>query len=144
MNEKEYDAPMHSVEHLLNQTMVRMFDCGRTFNSHVERKRSKCDYRIQRALSPEELQEIERRVNEMIERQLDVIEEYITRAEASLHFNLSRLPESAGDRIRIVRIGDYDACPCIGPHVANTRQIGKFKIVSSDYKDGVVRIRFRC
>ena len=143
MSEKEYDAPMHSAEHLLNQTMVRMFNCGRTFSSHIERKKSKCDYRINRPLLPEELQEIERRVNEMIERQLDVTETFVTRAEAIKICNLSRLPESAGDQIRVVRIGDYDVCACIGPHVQNTGEIGKFIILSSDYHDGVVRIRFK-
>ena len=143
MNEKQYDPPMHSAEHLLNQTMVRMFGCGRAFSSHIERKKSKCDYRMNRALTNEELVEIEQRVNEIINQYLAITEEFITRADAALHFNLSRLPESAGDRIRIVRIGAYDACPCIGPHVANTQQIGKFMIISSDYNEGVVRIRFK-
>ena len=143
MNEKEYDPPMHSAEHLLNQTMSRMFGCGRAFSSHVERKKSKCDYRIARPLSNEELQEVERRVNEMIDKQLDVTQSFITRAEAARDFNLSRLPESAGDRIRIVRIGDYDACPCIGPHVNNTKEIGRFKMISADFNEGVVRIRFK-
>ena len=143
MNEKEYDAPMHSAEHLLNQTMVRMFGCGRAFSSHVERKKSKCDYRIDRVLLEEELREIERRVNDMIDKGVDVTEEFVTRAQAAERFNLSRLPESAGDRVRIVRMGEYDACPCIGPHVQNTKQIGRFKILSSDYNEGVVRIRFK-
>jgi alanyl-tRNA synthetase len=143
MNEKEYDAPMHSAEHLLNQTMNRMFGCGRTFSSHIERKKSKCDYHISRPLTDEELRQIEETVNKVIAQQLNVTEHFITRDEAEKAFNLSRLPESAGDNIRIVRIGDYDACPCIGPHVENTRQIGRFVLLSSDYLDGVVRIRFK-
>ena len=39
-------APMHSVEHILNQTMVRMFGCERSRNAHIERKKSKCDYTL--------------------------------------------------------------------------------------------------
>ena len=143
MNEKEYNPPMHSAEHLLNQTMNRMFGCGRAFSTHVERKKSKCDYHLNREISEAELQEVERRVNEIINMHLHVTEEFITYLEASKQFNLSRLPKLASDQIRIVRIGDYDACPCIGPHVKNTREIGSFKIISSDYNDGVLRIRFK-
>jgi len=53
---KQYaDQRMHTAEHILNQTMVRMFGCGRSFSSHIEKKKSKCDYRFERALSEEEL-----------------------------------------------------------------------------------------
>ena len=41
---KDYNEPMHTAEHILNQTMVRMFNCGRSKNAHIERKKSKCDY----------------------------------------------------------------------------------------------------
>ena len=42
-NKQEY-PPMHTAEHILNQTMVRMFGCPRSKNAHIERKKSKCDY----------------------------------------------------------------------------------------------------
>ena len=143
MGEKEYDPQMHSAEHLLNQTMVRLFGCGRAISAHVERKKSKCDYNFPRMLTPEELLQVEEAVNQVITMSLPVTESYLLRSEAALRFNLSRVPESAGDSIRIVRIGDYDACPCIGPHVANTSQIGQFKIISADHHEGVLRIRFK-
>lgn len=37
-------APMHTAEHLLNGTMVKMIGCKRSRNAHIERKKSKCDY----------------------------------------------------------------------------------------------------
>ncbi len=140
---KEYDPRMHTAEHILNQTMVRMFHRGRSFSAHIEPRKSKCDYHFDRALLPAEVSEIERRVNEVIEADLSVREEFLTRPEAARQFNLERLPEDAGDRIRIIRVGDYDACPCSGAHVLSTKQIGKFRIVSTDYDHGVLRIRFR-
>ncbi len=143
MGEKDYNAPMHSAEHILNQTMNLMFGCGRAFSSHVEKKKSKCDYRFDRALSEAELQQVELAVNEIIAQNLDVTEEQMPRGEAEKLFNLSRLPESAGETLRIIRIGSYDACPCIGTHVQNTSEIGTFKIISADYNEGVLRVRFK-
>ena len=55
----------------------------------------------------------------------------------------SKLPENASDTLRIVRIGDYEACACIGAHVDNTSQIGTFKILTSDFSDGRWRMRFK-
>ncbi len=140
---KEYDPRMHSAEHILNQTMVRMFDRGRSFSAHIEKKKSKCDYHFDRSLSPAEVEEIEQRVNAVIGRNLPVQVEFLPRAVAAEQFDLDRLPDSAGDTIRIIRIGDYDACPCRGEHVATTADIGEFRITSADFAQDVLRIRFR-
>ncbi len=140
---KKYDPRMHSAEHILNQTMVRMFNRGRSFSAHIERKKSKCDYHFDRDLTENEKTELEKKVNEVIQQELPVREEFMNIEEARKHFNLERLPEGAGERIRIIKIGDYDACPCIGEHVSNTREIGMFKLVSTGYNDGVLRIRFK-
>jgi misacylated tRNA(Ala) deacylase len=139
---KEYDPRMHSAEHILNQTMVRMFHRGRSFSAHIEKKKSKCDYYFDRKLTEDEIATIERRVNEVILADLPVKETFMARHDAEQQFNLERLPEDAGDSIRIMCIGDYDACPCRGTHVASTRQIGIFTIISTDYEDGVLRLRF--
>lgn len=140
---KEFDRRMHSAEHILNQTMDRMFGCGRSITAHIETKKSKCDYRFDRPLTDEEVRDVERRVNEVIRADMGVMEDYITRDEAGRHYNLERLPGDAGDSIRIVKIGDYDACPCIGPHVASTGEIGEFHITSVGFENGVLRIRYK-
>lgn len=141
---KEYSDPrMHTAEHLLNKTMVRLFGCGRAFSSHIEKKKSKCDYRFSRPLTAEETAGLERQVNAAIAANLPVREAFYSREEAAA-LDLARLPEgAAGDRLRVVLIGDYDACPCIGPHVRATGEIGGFKIVSSSFEDGVLRVRFK-
>ena len=97
-NKQEY-PPMHTVEHILNRTMMNLFGCGRAVSAHIEKKKSKCDYLL---------------------------------AE-----------EPTKEQIRIVRIGDYDDCLCVGLHVKNTSEIGQFVIVSHDYADGRLRIRFK-
>ncbi|MDI6767526.1 MAG: hypothetical protein QME52_11955 [Bacteroidota bacterium] len=140
---KDYDPPMHSAEHILNQTMVRMFDCGRSVNAHIEKKKSRIDYRFQRNITEEEIKEIECRVNEVIETDMKVTEEFLTRDEAKKEFTLSKLPEDAGDLIRVIRIGNYDACPCSGQHITSTREIGVFRIISSTFDNGILRLRFK-
>jgi len=140
---KSYDPQMHSAEHILNQTMIRMFDCERSFSSHIEKKKSKCDYHFNRPLDLDEEHELAQKVNEVISQQLDVNEMFLTLAEAAEKFNLSRLPEGSGDEVRIVTVGDYDACPCIGPHVKNTSEIGTFQLVSTSFENGILRIRYK-
>jgi len=124
---------MHSAEHILNQTMDRMFKCGRCFNAHIEKKKSKCDYRFDRELTRQELEEIQTRVNQVIADDRPVTEEHVSRAEAQSNYNTEKLPENAGDTIRIIHIGDYDACPCIGSHVKSTGEISGFKITTASF-----------
>ena len=140
---KNYDPQMHSAEHILNQTMVRMFGRGRAFSSHLERKKSKCDYHFDRDLAPGEVKEIELQVNGIIQTDAEVREEMLSREEAAKDYDLSRLPEQTGETIRIIKIGDYDACPCIGQHVMRTNEIGVFRIISTSHENGVLRVRFR-
>jgi len=134
---------MHSAEHILNQTMDRMFNCGRCFNAHIEKKKSKCDYRFDRPLSPKDIQEIQTRVNQIILKDLPVTAKYISKSEALRNYDTAKLPGNAGDTVRIVQIGDYDACPCIGPHVNSSADISGFQITSTNFNQGILRIRFK-
>ena len=136
-------APMHTCEHILNQTMIRMFGCERSRNAHIERKKSKCDYQLPVTPTQEQIEEIEQRVNETIARHLPVTSEYVTRGNVPEGVDLSKLPDDASETLRIVRVGDYDVCACIGTHVANTSEIGKFRIISHSFENGTLRLRFK-
>ena len=141
-NKQEY-PPMHTCEHIVNRTMVNLFNCGRAVSAHIERKKSKLDFSLPTCPSAEQIQEIEETVNQVIQQNLPVTTEFITQAEAVGRFDLKRLPENATETVRIVKVGDYDECLCIGQHVTNTAEIGTFKIISYDYKEGIFRIRFK-
>lgn len=143
MPAKDYNPAMHTAEHILNSVMDKMYHCGRSFNSHIESRKSKCDYRIRKGLSENEVRAVEKTVNEIIKLKIPVGEELMSRREADARYFTGKLPEEAGDVIRIVRIGNFDACPCIGEHVSNTSEIGSFLITSADFNEGVLRIRFR-
>ncbi len=140
---KSYHEPMHTAEHILNQTMVRMFGCSRSVNAHIEKKKSKCDYFLPQSPTQEQISEVTRIVNEVIGRNLPVYDELVSRVEAAKIVDLSKLSEEAGETLRIVRVGDYDACACIGQHVSNTSEIGKFEIISHDFENGRWRVRFK-
>jgi Ser-tRNA(Ala) deacylase AlaX len=123
--------------------MVRMFNCGRSFSNHIEKKKSKCDYHFERPLTEGEISEIQEKVNAIIQQDMPVVEEFISKEEAEKNYNLSKLPDGVGDSIRIIKIGDYDACPCSGQHIMHTKEIGTFKIISTNFENGVLRIRFK-
>jgi len=141
-NKQEY-PPMHTAEHILNQTMVRMFGCERSRNTHIERKKSKADYVLSAAPSDEQVKAIEDAVNEIIGRNLAVSETFMPLSEAGEIVDLSKLPENVSSTLRIVRVGDFDVCACIGAHVENTSEIGRFEIISHDFSDGKWRVRFK-
>ena len=142
---KEEFPPAHTAEHLLNQTMVRMFGCERSSNAHVERKKSKISYVLDHKPDRKEEREIERRMNELIDADLPVTFEVVRRDELPEEIDASRLPADASDTIRLVRIGDYDVCPCIGKHVRSTAQIGRFEMLGTNWDEHTrtFRIRFK-
>ena len=141
-NKQEY-PPMHTAEHLLNGEIARRYGCGRAFSAHIERKKSKLDYHMEKALTPEELKSLEDYINSIVAEDIPVSEEFITQSEAMDRFDMSRLPEGASDTVRVIRIGNYDECLCAGTHVAHTSVIGTLRITSSRYQDGAQRIVFK-
>lgn len=141
-NKKEY-PPMHTAEHILNATMVKMFGCPRSRNAHVEKKKSKCDYILDAEPTAEQVAAIEAKVNVVISSNLDVTIDFIAKEEAAALVDLSKLPDDASDTLRLVKIGDYDICACIGAHVKNTSEVGTFKIISHSYENGIWRLRWK-
>ena len=142
---KEEFPPAHTAEHLLNQTMRRLFGCERSYNAHIERKKSKMSFYLDQKPTRQDEKEIERRMNELIAADLPVTFEFCSRGELPEEIDLARLPEDASDTIRLVRIGDYDVCPCIGRHVRSTSQIGRFALLGTnwDEHERSFRVRFK-
>ena len=140
---KDYCEPMHTCEHILNQTMVRMFGCGRSMNAHIEKKKSKCDYLLAEAPTEAQILELTHKVNEIIDSHLPVTIDFMKKSDASELVDVSKLPADASETLRIVHVGEYDACACIGQHVENTSELGHFEIISHDFENGRWRVRFK-
>ena len=141
-NKAEF-PPMHTAEHLLNQTMVRMFGCERSRNAHIERKKSKINSTLKSEPTAEQIAEIERIMNDLIQQDIPVVYDFVTRDEIPEGVTLNKLPDDASETLRIVRIGDYDVCACIGAHVKSTGEIVSFHINSTSWNDGNFRIVFK-
>lgn len=141
-NKQEY-PPAHTAEHILNQTMIRMFGCSRSRINHIERKKSKCNYTLTTCPTEEQIREVEATVNRIIEANMKVTERFVARCEIPDSIDLSKLPANASDTLRLIYIGDYDVCPCLGDHVKYTGEIGHFRISSTSYSEENFRIVFR-
>ena len=142
---KDEFPPAHTAEHLLNQVMIRMFGCERSTDAHIERKKSKISYTLERKPTRQEEREVERRMNELIEEDLPVTYELVDRYNLPEGIDLSRLPDDYSSVIRLVRIGHFDLCPCVGKHVRSTGQIGRFVILGTTWDETArsFRIRFK-
>lgn len=141
-NKKNYYPPMHTAEHILNKTMTKMFGCQRSENCHIERKKSKCDFILTQEPTKQQITKIENQVNKIINENLTITHKVISYDQAKQKYNL-KVNKEKKPQIRITSIGNYDHCPCIGEHVANTAEIGTFKITTTSYEKNTFRLRFK-
>lgn len=142
---KEEFPPAHTAEHLLNQLMVRKYGCERSRNAHIERKKSKISYILPSKPSRKDEQFIENEMNRLIQEDMPVSYEFVDHNHLPAGVAIDRLPDDASETLRLVRIGDYDVCPCIGKHVRSTSQIGRFELLGTNWDEEKhsFRIRFK-
>lgn len=142
-NKEEY-PPMHTVEHVLNGAMVKLFGTKRSVTAHIEQKKSRMDFETDFVPTDEDLHSLEREINRVLDEDLPVTYEVVTQEEArGMGVDLSRIPEDASDHVRIVRVGDYDTCLCIGRHVTHTGECGHIDLYAHTYNPETKRWRVR-
>ena len=84
-------------------------------------------------------------MNRLIDEDMEVSYDFVNRDNIPEGISLDRLPDDASEMLRIVRIGNYDICPCIGKHVRSTGQIGRFEMLGTNWDEQAhsFRIRFK-
>ncbi len=132
----------HTATHLMHKALKEVLgNHANQAGSLVEAERLRFDFSHFSSVTPEELADIERRVNQEIWKGLDVEISYAAIDEAKAMGAMALFGEKYGDIVRVVKIGDYSIELCGGCHVDNTSRIGLFKIVSeSGIGSGVRRI----
>ncbi len=132
----------HSATHLLQKALREVVgDHVTQAGSFVNPERLRFDFHHFEAVTPAQLSEVEKKVNAAILEALPVEKKEMAQAEAKEMGAMALFGEKYGEKVRVVKMGDYSIELCGGCHVDNTSEIGLFKLVSeSSVAAGVRRI----
>ena len=139
-DQSEETTKLHTTTHLLNAALRKVLgDTVYQKGSNINPERLRFDFSFDRKLTPEELQEVTRLVNEAIDSELPVICEEMTVEEAKKQGAIGVFDEKYGDKVKVYSIGDFSKEICGGPHVSNTSELGKFRILKEQSSSAGVR-----
>lgn len=136
----EKSAHLHTATHLMQAALRKVLDPSvsqRGSNITVERLRF--DFNFDRPMTNEEIEEVERLVNEAIDAKVDVRMEEMTVAEAKASGAIGLFENKYGDKVKVFTIGNYSKEICGGPHAKNTGDLGRFKIVKEQSSSSGIR-----
>jgi len=147
VNRRNNARAYHSATHLLHEALRR------TLGKHVTQKGSfvspeklRFDFSHNKPIEKNEIEKIERYVNDMVNTAADVKTRIMTPKKAVEKGALAMFGEKYGDEVRVLSMGKenggyFSTELCGGTHVKNTKIIGKFKIINqSSIAAGVRRV----
>ncbi len=134
---------LHTATHLLHQALRQVLgDHVEQRGSNITVERLRFDFAHPEKLTPEQLAQVERTVNEQIEADLAVVWKEMSIKEAKRHGAIGLFEERYGERVKVYSIGEFSAEICGGPHVERVGELGHFRIVKQkSIGAGLRRIR---
>ena len=131
---------LHTATHLLHAALKKIL--GHHVNqkgSNITPERLRFDFNFERKVTPEELQQIEDYVNEIISQEVAVLKEEMLFDDAKNSGAIGLFGDKYGEVVSVYSIGNYSKELCGGPHASNTRELGKFKITKEESSSAGVR-----
>ena len=131
---------MHTATHLLHAALHKVL--GPTANqkgSNITAERLRFDFTWPEPMTAEQKDSVEKLVNEWIEAGIDVTKKTTTVEEAKAEGAMALFGAKYGDEVSLYSIGEVSKEICCGPHVANTKELGSFKIKKEQSSSAGVR-----
>lgn len=137
---------LHTATHLLHKALRMVLgEHVAQKGSNITAERLRFDFSHGEKMSPEQIAEVERIVNEQIASDLPVHMEMVTVAEAKATGAIGLFEDkyaTIGDKIKMYSVGEFSKEICGGHHVEHTKELGRFKIVKEEaVSAGVRRIK---
>ncbi len=136
----EQTACLHTATHLLQAALRKVLgDEVHQKGSNITAERLRFDFTFGRKMTPEELAQVEKLVNEAIEARVPVTMEEMTVAEAKAQGAMGLFESKYGERVKVYTMGPYSKEICGGPHASNTGDLVSFKIQKEESSSAGVR-----
>ena len=136
----EETAKLHTATHLLHAALRKVLgDEVAQKGSNITAERLRFDFSFGRKVTKEELDEVEKLVNEAIAAKAPVVCEEMTVPEAKEKGAIGLFESKYGEKVRTYKMGEYSFEICGGPHAENTGDLGSFKILKEESSSAGVR-----
>jgi len=137
----EKTTKLHTANHLLLSALRKVLKDKNIIQkgSNITPERLRFDFSFPRKLTDEEIKKVEGLVNEQIKKELPVIRKEMSPTEAKKKGAMGIFDKKYGEKVSVYAIGRFSKEICAGPHVKNTKELGKFKIVKEEGSSAGVR-----
>lgn len=137
----EATARLHTATHLMHRALKEVLhdDNANQKGSNITEERLRFDFTFPRALTPEEIREVEDKVNEAIKADVPVVCEEMTVEEAKEQGAVGLFAAKYGEKVKVYTMGKYSKEICGGPHASHTGELGHFRIVKEQSSSAGVR-----
>lgn len=134
-------ARLHTATHLMHRALKTVLSDENVNQkgSNITAERLRFDFSFGRAMTPEEIAEVEKKVNEAIEADVEITCEEMTVDEAKKKGAVGLFASKYGEKVKVYTMGKYSCEICGGPHAGRTGELGHFRILKEQSSSAGVR-----